>query len=87
VPTGRGRFAALLDLWRRQRVDDLAEVPDTPVPAFDQHQLQQVWAAATDAATDHGCSRGDREAFAAAVVAALAAGHVPRPRWPPDVAP
>jgi hypothetical protein len=86
VPTGRGRFAALLDLWRRPRIDELAQVPDTPVPAFDQDQLRQVWAAATDAATDHGYSLGDREAFAAAVVAALAAGHVPRPRWSPDAA-
>jgi len=81
VPTGRGRFAALLDLWRRPRTDELAQVPDTPVPAFDQHQLRRVWAAAGDAATTHGYSPGDREAFAAAVVAALAVGHVPRPRW------
>ncbi|MFI7542626.1 hypothetical protein [Actinoplanes sp. NPDC049599] len=86
VPTGRGRFAALLDLWRRPRTDELAQVPDTPVPAFDQHQLRAVWAAAATAANAHGYSPGDREAFAAAVVGALAAGHVPRPRWSPDAA-
>ncbi len=84
VPSGRGRFAALLDLWRRRRADELAQVPDTPVPAFDHDQLRKVWTAATDAATGRGCSLGDREAFAAAVVAALAVGHLPRPRRPPD---
>jgi len=86
VPTGRGRFAALLDRWRRPRLDELAQVPDIPVPAFDQDQLRTVWAAATDAATEHGYPLRDREAFAAAVVGALAVGHVPRPRRPPDAA-
>jgi hypothetical protein len=85
-PTGRGRFAAVLDRWRRPRLDELARVPDTPVPAFDQDQLRTVWAAATDAATEHGYPLRDREAFAAAVVAALAVGYVPRPRRPPDAA-
>ncbi|RSM72595.1 hypothetical protein DMB66_05510 [Actinoplanes sp. ATCC 53533] len=84
APAGRGRIAALLDLWRRPRIDALAQVPDTPVPAFDHVQLREVWTAATNAATDHGYSRGDREAFAAAVVAALAAGHLPRQRRPPN---
>ena len=84
APTGRGRIAALLGLRRRPRIDELAQVPDTPVPAFDHVQLRKVWTAATAAATDHGYSRGDREAFAAAVVAALADGHLPRQRRPPN---
>jgi hypothetical protein len=84
VPAGRRRFAALLDLWRRPRGDELAQVPDTPIPAFDHEQLRRVWAAATDAATEHGWSLGDREAFAAAVVGALASGHPPRRPRPPD---
>jgi hypothetical protein len=83
--TGRGgRLGALLGRWRRSRADHLAQVPDQPVPAFDQGQLGAVWAAATDAATEHGCSPGDREAFAAAVVAALSVGHLPGRRRPPD---
>jgi hypothetical protein len=81
VAGGRRRFAALLDRWRRPRHEHLAWVPDLPVPAFDHEQLRAVWAAATDAATGHGCSLRDREAFAAAVVAALSAGPVPRPGW------
>jgi hypothetical protein len=84
APARRGRLAALLDRWRRSRTDHLAQVPDQPVPAFDQGQLRAVWAAATDAATEHGCSPGDREAFAAAVVAALSVGHLPGPRRPPE---
>jgi hypothetical protein len=83
-PPAAGRFGALRDLWRRPRTGELALAPDLPVPAFDHEQLRKVWAAATDAATDHGCSLGDREAFAAAMVAALAAGHVPRPRRSPE---
>ena len=79
-----GRLAALLGRWRRSRTGHLAQVPDQPVPAFDQAQLRAVWAAAADAATEHGCSPGDREAFAAAVVAALSVGHLPGPRRPPD---
>ena len=80
---GRRRgFAALLDRWRRPRTDELANVPDTPVPAFDQEQLRRVRAAAGTAATDRGYSPGDREAFAAAIVAALAVGHLPQPRRP-----
>jgi hypothetical protein len=78
--TGLGRLGALLGAGRRFRNDDLARAPDLPVPAFDEPQLRRVWAAATDAATDHGCSPGDREAFAAAMVAALSAGHLPGPR-------
>jgi hypothetical protein len=81
-PTARGRLAALFASWRRVRADDLAQVPDLPVPAFDEDRLRKVWAAATEATTRHGCSPGDREAFAAAVVAALAAGPLPRPRRP-----
>lgn len=77
APTGWARFTALLDRWR-PRAAGPARAPDVPVPAFDHEQLRRVWAAATDAATDHGCSLGDREAFAAAMVAALAAGHLPR---------
>jgi hypothetical protein len=83
-PPAGGRFGALLGLWRRPRSAELAQVPDIPVPAFDHEQLRKVWAAATDAATEHGCTLGDREAFAAAMVAALAAGHVPRPRRSPE---
>jgi hypothetical protein len=86
APARRGRLAALLGRWRRSRTDHLAQVPDQPVPAFDQGQLRAVWAAATDAATEHGCSPGDREAFAAAVVAALSVGHLPGPRRPPEQA-
>lgn len=82
--TGLGRFVALLDTWRRPRVDRLAQVPDTAVPAFDQEQLRKVWTAATVAATEHGYSHRDREAFAAAVVAALATGHLPRQRRSPN---
>lgn len=77
-----GRVVALLDRWRRSRVDELAQVPDMPVPAFDQEQLRKAWVAAMTAASGHGCSLGDREAFAAAVVGALSAGHLPRPRRP-----
>jgi hypothetical protein len=72
-----------LDLWRRPRGERLAQLPDLPIPAFDEDQLRTVWAAAVDAATERGRSPGDREAFAAAVVAALSVGHVPRPRRPP----
>ena len=60
--------------WRRRRGEDLAGMPDRVVPAFEDGQLRQVWAAASDAATARGYSPGDREAFAAAVVAALAGG-------------
>ncbi|MFB9360573.1 hypothetical protein [Actinoplanes nipponensis] len=83
----RGRFAALFALWRRRPTDDLAQAPDRPVPAFDEDQLRKVWGAATEATTRHGYPPGDREAFAAAVVAALALGHLPRPRRPPDAGP
>jgi hypothetical protein len=82
-PTGRGWFAALSPRRRRARTDHLAQVADLPVPAFDHAQLCAVWAAAVDAATERGCSAGDREAFAAAVVAAFAVGHLPGPRRPP----
>jgi hypothetical protein len=64
--------------WRRPRV----RLPD-PIPAFDRDQLRAVWAAAVDAATDDDRSPGDREAFAAAVVATLSAGHPPRRRRSP----
>ena len=82
-PTAGG-WAGLRALTRRwqPRTAGLSRVPDVEVPAFDHEQLRRVWAAATDAATEHGCSRGDREAFAAAMVAVLSAGPVPR-RTPP----
>jgi hypothetical protein len=73
-----------LDRWRRPRDVRWASLPDLPIPAFDEDQLRTVWAAAIDAATEHGRSLGDREAFAAAVVAALSVGHVPRPLHPPQ---
>jgi hypothetical protein len=89
VPAGRRRSAPLpgpwrLDRWRRPRDERRASLPDRPVPAFDEDQLRTVWAAAMDAATEHGRSLRDREAFAAAVVAALSVGHVPRPLRPPQ---
>ena len=82
VPAGPPRFATLLGLgrrgpWRRPRGERWARLSDLPIPAFDEDQLRGVWAAAIDAATEHGRSPGDREAFAAAVVAALSAGHLP----------
>ena len=80
-PHRRGRLAALLAPGRRSR--HLADVPGTAMPAFDGDQLRLAWAAAVDAATDHGCPAGDREAFAAALVDTLAAGHLPRTRWSP----
>jgi hypothetical protein len=80
-PTRRGRLAAVLA--RRHRSRDLVHAPGTPVPAFDGDQLRRAWAAAVDAAGEHGCPAGDREAFAAALVGTLAAGHRPRTRWSP----
>ncbi|AGZ42816.1 hypothetical protein [Actinoplanes friuliensis] len=76
-PAGRGRLSTLVQRFWRPRLADLAGVPDTPVPALAADELRRVWAAAIDAATLRGCSARDREAFAAAVVAALAVGHLP----------
>ncbi|MEU4219298.1 hypothetical protein [Actinoplanes sp. NPDC026623] len=78
--SGRGRLTMLLSRWRRSRTGELANVPDTPVPAFEAEQLRLAWASAMDAATCRGYPPRDREAFAAAVVAALAVGHAPRQR-------
>jgi hypothetical protein len=81
VGSGRGRLTTLLrSRRRRSRTDELANVPDTPVPAFEAEQLRRAWASATDAATCRGYRPRDREAFAAAVVAALSVGHAPRQR-------
>jgi hypothetical protein len=68
---GRRWWSGLFVPWGRPRHDDPA---GWVVPAFEDQQLRQVWAAASDAATARGYSTGDREAFAAAVVAALASG-------------
>jgi hypothetical protein len=74
---GRGWFATVLTRRRRGRVAELANVPDSPVPDCDERQLRRLRAAAAAAAADRGYPPRDREAFAAAAVAAFA-GQLPR---------
>jgi hypothetical protein len=76
-PAGRGWIATVLIRRSRARVAALANVPDSPVPACDERQLRRVWTTATGAAADRGYPPRDREAFAAAAVAAFS-GQLPR---------
>ncbi|MET8153230.1 hypothetical protein ACIBSW_34125 [Actinoplanes sp. NPDC049668] len=73
---GRGRLRMMLTR-RRSRIGELANVPDAPVPAFEAEQLRRAWASAVGAAAGRGHPPRDTEAFAVAVVAALAARRPP----------
>jgi hypothetical protein len=70
--------------WRTRslppRRHHLAMAPDLVLPAPDEPYLQRIRADAVRAAAVKGCSPADREAFAAAVIAALTVGRLPLSR-------